>query len=153
MDAVAAHVSPTVHEAEQNATLTEHEECIPVSRVEVRCQDESISLHPGATCTKSSVRNTCESKDISLCANVEDHNKSSSADRSTWALFSPTVVTRAEIVALIVVVVIVWGLLALPIVFYHLPSVSYVVPFCQLSCAGLWHLLFSVQYSLLCTFT
>ena len=34
------------------------------------------------------------------------------------------VVTRVEVVVLVVVVAIVWGLLTLPIIFYYLPSVS-----------------------------
>ena len=33
-------------------------------------------------------------------------------------------VTRVEVVVLVVVVVIAWGLLTLPVIFYHLPSVS-----------------------------
>lgn len=42
---------------------------------------------------------------------------------------SRKVVTRVEVVALVVVVAIVWGLLALPIIFYHLPSVSLCLSF------------------------
>ena len=65
-----------------------------------------------------------ESKD----AHVEQPTKSLSADRGaprSKPCLSATSLRRVQVAALVAVVIVVWGLLALPIVFYHLPAVSF----------------------------
>ena len=64
----------------------------------------------------------CEAKSAYACARVSPTEQTAvkKSDRVSLAAAR----TRVEVVLLVVVVAVVWVLLALPVVFYHLPSVS-----------------------------
>ena len=109
----------------------EHEEDGAAAPIELRgvC-DESRNGAKPSSLRKASTSST----DDSNYHNYESKNTSSGVvkpqDELRAGITQPSpvvprkVVTSVEVVALVVVVVIAWGLLMLPIIFYHLPSVS-----------------------------
>ena len=107
MSGVQANFTESDADHEQSAVLTEFDGV------------ELDSVNNG-TVTGTIPNN--ESKD----AYVKQRRKSLSTDRESKPRLSATSLrrVRVQVAALVAVVIVVWGLLALPIVFYYIPEVS-----------------------------
>ena len=107
MEAATVKIASVEPEAEQKDASTKLEDC---NGIEFGRQDEGTER-------TSTGRNYGESKTLS---GRVDHEQS----QTSSPCLSPARLKLVETLALAAVVVLVWLLLALPIVFYHLPSVS-----------------------------